>query len=131
MKKSETSQLFRKINIRILNVVFDDKRDEESQAWSHWRLSIYVTLFKHAPWSSSRLYTHCSYLLFHFTSRVPCKLCALFSTPAHEQLCIFQLVIKQAILNSKYNTSLQHMKIYYYSIQYNSKYYNFNLLTMK
>lgn len=32
MKKSETSQLFRKINIRILNVVFDDKRDEKSQA---------------------------------------------------------------------------------------------------
>lgn len=32
MKKSETSQLFRKINIRIPNVVFDDKRDEKSQA---------------------------------------------------------------------------------------------------
>lgn len=32
MKKSETSQLFRKINIRILNVVFDDRRDEKSQA---------------------------------------------------------------------------------------------------
>lgn len=64
MKKSETSQLFRMINIRILNVVFDDRRGEKSQA--HWRLSIYVTLFKHAPWSSSRLLHPLLLSLFSF-----------------------------------------------------------------